>query len=98
MRTVRLLSPANRELEQAILYYEAQRVGLGREFADEFDRAVSVILENPMRWPQSSRHTHRYRMHRFAYAIHYFVEPAEVVIAVIAHPRRNPTSFGDRLG
>jgi plasmid stabilization system protein ParE len=97
MRTLRLLSPAERELEQAMLYFEQQRPGLGLEFADEFDRAVAMILENPLRWPRSSDHAHRYRMHRFEFGIHYFVEPTEIVIAVVAHPSRDPASWSGRL-
>src|SRR5687768_5920789 len=97
MTRVRLLSPAHRELEQAILYYEAQQAGLGLQFADEFDRAVAAIVEHPLRWPQFSDNARRYGIHRFEFGIYYFVEPSEVVIAVIAHPSRDTPSFVDRL-
>jgi plasmid stabilization system protein ParE len=97
MRTIRLLSPAHRELEQAILYYEARQPGVGRQFADEFDRAIDAILESPTRWPQYSTHSRRYRMHRFEFGIYYSVETTEIVISVIAHPSRDTASFADRL-
>jgi hypothetical protein len=85
------------ELEKAIVDYETQQPGLGLGFSQEFDRAVATILESPARWPRSSAHTHRYRMHRFEFGIYNFVEPNEIAIAVVAHPSRDPASWGGRL-
>lgn len=38
--TVRFLSPANRELPEAVDCYEAQRIGLGYEFLSEVETAI----------------------------------------------------------
>jgi plasmid stabilization system protein ParE len=95
--TVRLLSPAQRELEQAILYLESQQPGLGLEFAEEFDRAVAVIEANPRTWPQASKNTHRYRMNRFEYGIIYAVHGDEAVVVAISHPSRQPDYWVDRI-
>ena len=37
---VRFLTPAQRELDDAVAWYDEQAAGLGLEFLDEFDRAV----------------------------------------------------------
>lgn len=95
--TARLLSPAQRELEQAILYLEAQRPGLGLEFAEEFDRAIAAIEANPKTWPEASRNTRRYRMKRFEYGIYYAVQGDEAVIVAISHASRQPDYWIDRI-
>ena len=95
--TVRLLSPAQRELEQAIFYLEAQRQGLGSDFAAEFDRAVAAIEANPNRWPQSSRDTRRYRIRRFEYGVYYAVQGHEAVVVAVSHPSRRPEYWVDRI-
>lgn len=95
--TLRILSPAQRELAAIITRYEQERPGLGGEFADAFDAAVEEIKSHPDRRPDSSPKTRRYRMDRFEYSIHYAVEADAIVIAAVAHPSRNPGYWLDRL-
>lgn len=49
--TVRFLTPASKELVQAIQFYEDQRVGLGREFLIEVDQTIELITSFPLSWP-----------------------------------------------
>ena len=93
----RLVAAANRELEQAIFYYESRRDGLGVEFADEFDRSVAAILARPLTWPAAGHDTRRYRMNRFNYGIIYAVHGDEVVILAVAHPSRAQEYWADRI-
>ncbi len=48
--TYRFLSPAQRDLAEAVDYYEGASPGLGLEFLDEIERTVSRILLNPEAW------------------------------------------------
>jgi plasmid stabilization system protein ParE len=94
---VRLLSPALRELEEATLYYESRREGLGAEFADEFDRSIAAILDAPTRWPASDKQTRRYRMDRFQYSIFCGLHGDEIVIVAVSHPSRQTNYWVDRI-
>jgi toxin ParE1/3/4 len=38
---------AERELNDAALYYERESGGLGKKFLDEMDRHIEAILKNP---------------------------------------------------
>ena len=38
---------ADRELEEAALYYERCATGLGHDFLDDFTKTISRIIEHP---------------------------------------------------
>jgi len=80
------------EVEEAILWYERQRVGLGMELAETVDEAFSDIVENPERWPlwQVDAPYRRRVLSRFPYAIFYTADPQTVRIVAVAHTKRQP--------
>ena len=41
------LAPAQAEFADAVVYYNAQREGLGEEFAEEVQRTIARISEYP---------------------------------------------------
>jgi plasmid stabilization system protein ParE len=47
-RTVRLREEAERDLAAAVLWYEHQREGLGRDFLDEALAAFQLLAEHPL--------------------------------------------------
>jgi hypothetical protein len=47
MMDVVFLAPAQAELAEAVVYYNAQREGLGEEFAEEGQRTIARIIEYP---------------------------------------------------
>jgi len=47
MTKIRFLSLANREVDDAVQWYEAREEGLGREFLDELDRIVRLVRLYP---------------------------------------------------
>jgi plasmid stabilization system protein ParE len=62
---VRFLDAARNDLREAIMYYEAQRPGLGREFRDEVKATIERIAKLPEAWRLLSKNTRRCRTHRF---------------------------------
>jgi plasmid stabilization system protein ParE len=94
---VQLLEAAQSEYDQAVLYLEQRRKGLGSEFVEEFDRAVTMIQARPGTWPASSPKTRRYLMHRFSYLIHYLTDGDRITIVAVAHPSRRPGYWLDRI-
>jgi hypothetical protein len=46
---IRFLSLADREVDDAVLWYEEQAEGLSRAFLDELDRVVRLVCIYPLR-------------------------------------------------
>ena len=72
--TYRFLSPAQRDLAEAVEYYERAAPGLGLEFLDEIERTVERVLLHPEAWTRVGEHHRRCRTRRFPYGLIYTVE------------------------
>lgn len=88
---------ARAEVVEAARYYEEEVAGLGARFLNDWDRAIEVILESPMRWPVVEDEIRRYTMARFPYAIYYRLEGESLRILVAKHHSRHPDYWRDRL-
>jgi len=95
--TYRFLSPAQRDLAEAVEYYEQASPGLGLEFLDEIERTVARVLVHPEAWTRVAEHHRRCRMRRFPYGLLYTVENDIVIIAAVMNLRRNPEGWKKRL-
>ncbi|HET8542088.1 MAG TPA: type II toxin-antitoxin system RelE/ParE family toxin [Anaeromyxobacter sp.] len=76
-------------------WYDAQRPGLGADLADELERALDLILENPQTWPMwpgapAALGVRRFLLPHFPFGLAYVVRGNEVVILAVAHLRRRP--------
>ena len=100
MTTVRLEPEADEELGAAARWYEAQREGLGHEFIDAADEAISRIASpahgsSPV--PGVELPVRRIFMKRFPYAVVFMATTNEIVIVAFAHVRRRPGYWSSRL-
>src|SRR5688572_2859264 len=59
------------DIEDAFLWYEQQRPGLGSEFLSTVDDALQVIQRAPQRHPVIHRNTRRALLPRFPYDVYY---------------------------
>jgi plasmid stabilization system protein ParE len=93
---------ATADLEAAEAWYHAQKPGLGIEMVEEVHRGLEYIADNPLaaaRWPDTPMaNIRRYVLSHFPFALAYLVEPSRIVILAVAHTRRNPRYWLDRLG
>jgi toxin ParE2 len=94
---VRFLAPAQRELDDAVAWYNEQVIGLGLEFLDELDRAVRRVLAFPLSYPEIEPSIRRCRLARFPYGLIYGVDDETVVIVAVAHLHRRPRYWIDRI-
>ena len=69
-----LLPAAQKELDDAVLWYEAQSVGLGERFLGEVIHAFGLIQKFPEAWNPLSANTRRCRLKRFPYGVVYSQE------------------------
>jgi plasmid stabilization system protein ParE len=97
MRLLGFLEPAQREFEEAINFYNQQRENIGEEFAAEVLNAIKRILSQPEAWTKLSKRTRRCRTKRFPYGVIYQIHGDGILIVAVAHLRRKPRYWRDRL-
>ncbi len=81
---------AEHELYEAALYYESKVPGLGHRFADEVDRAMQLLLENPELGSRLDGDLRHFVLRRFPFSVVYAVTPDFVHIVAVAHGYRKP--------
>ena len=92
----RFLLPARRELNEAVRYYNAQRIRLGEEFRDEAWETVQRIKEFPQTWHPLGSNIRRCQMRRFPFGIIYEPSEVEIVLIAVAHLHREPEYWRSR--
>jgi plasmid stabilization system protein ParE len=90
MKPVRLLQPARHEMLDAAGYYELQAPGLGEDFLNRIEFALTDISIDPERWPVLFSGIRRRLVRRFPYSILYRVDKNAVVVLAIMHQKRRP--------
>jgi plasmid stabilization system protein ParE len=92
---------ASAELEEAALWYEAERSGLGLAFLAAVDRAIEHLAA----WPNSGipvpgvpadLFVRQHPVSRFPYRIAYLVTSEAVWVLAVAHARRRPGYWRSR--
>jgi hypothetical protein len=94
---IRFLSPANKELDEAIDYYNHQLPGLGFRFFQEVSASVNRILLMPEAWTKIGKTTRRCLLKGFPYSIYFVVEENEIIITALANSHRNPEYYTGRI-
>lgn len=81
---------ADIEVEEAALWYEEERPGLGLEYIAAVSRVILDIGENPERFPVWKVPWRRALLRRFPYVVLYELEDDRVVVWAVAHSKRRP--------
>jgi plasmid stabilization system protein ParE len=84
------------DIDEAFVWYERQRAGLGDEFLETIRRAMQEIESSPLRNPVIHRNTRRLLVRRFPYALYYRVYDESVVVVACMHGRRAPRQWKRR--
>ncbi len=95
--TVEILEIAQKELEEAVLYYELQQHGLGLRFKDEVKRSIERIKMYPTSWPFEKGEVRKFFVNKFPYKILYSVQGKTIVVLAFAHQHRRPGYWINRL-
>lgn len=94
-RQARFEPEAAQELEEASLWYQRQRPGLGTEFLDAIESCVTAVL----RWPRAAATVmelpdavvvRRAPVGRFPYHLIYLETAVAIRILAVAHDSRRP--------
>ena len=102
MKTHRFLREALEEYEDAVVYYETLRPGLGASFILDFDRAIATTLEFPeacalVEGTPAHLGVRRRLLHRFGVEVNYMPSDDALIIIAVFHGKRRPGYWKDRL-
>lgn len=93
---------AQGEFDAAVDWYDARRAGLG----DRFEAAVDDLVHGVAEWPESGAVwpgwdsipvVRSFRVAGFPYRLVYLVQAKELVIVALAHQKREPGYWRNRL-
>jgi len=88
--TVGFHSDAERELNDAVSFYEALQPGLGKAFTTEVKKTVQLILAYPNAGTQVGTKLRKNPVRRFPFSLIYSHDSTQAIILAVAHHRRRP--------
>lgn len=87
---------AEKELNDAIDYYNECQDGLGFEFVEEVYSSIQNILLFPHAWNPLSPNTRRCMTNRFPYGVIYQITAEEIFIIAVMQLNREPGYWKNR--
>ena len=88
--SLRYRKAARLEYDEAVAFYDSAQPGLGKHFVHSVDRALSLVRENPLRYPVVLSDVRRTYVRRFPFALYYRLRSDRVVVLAVFHVRRDP--------
>ena len=92
----RFLSPAEEEMTEAAVFYEAAACELGSDFLDDVQRAIDLLCDYPQAGELIDSSLRRTQLRRFPFSLIYMVEENFIVIVAVAHHGREPGYWHSR--
>ena len=84
------------DIDEAFLWYERRRPGLGDEFLTALQTALEGIAAQPTLHAVFHRDTRRALLQRFPYGVFYRLYDDVAVIVACMHGRRDPSQWRSR--
>ena len=97
MMGYRFLLPAEEEMTEASVFYEAASPDLGVDFLDDVHRGIDIVRAHPAIGQEVGRGLRRMLLHRFPFSLIYAVEADAILIVAVAHQRRQPDYWRERI-
>nr|VFK18904.1 MAG: ParE toxin of type II toxin-antitoxin system, parDE [Candidatus Kentron sp. LPFa]VFK33462.1 MAG: ParE toxin of type II toxin-antitoxin system, parDE [Candidatus Kentron sp. LPFa] len=89
---------AESEHLETVAYYESQRKGLGADYLTEFEDVMMDVCGTPHRYPVARKPgIRRGRMRKFPFTILFREISGAIQILAVAHHRRHPEYWIERL-
>lgn len=93
----RFLTSAEEEMTEAALFYDEKVSGLGTDFIDDVQRVVDRLRTYPTLGQVVSGDLRRIVLSRFPFSLIYSIEPEGLLIVAVAHQRRRPGYWHERI-
>lgn len=91
-----LSDAAIRDIEQAVVWYEERRKGLGYEFELSLEAGITFLERHPLSCPKKYKDIRVKFIKRFPYGLHYEVIDNSVKIIAVFHMKRSPYRWVER--
>ncbi|SHG71080.1 type II toxin-antitoxin system RelE/ParE family toxin [Flavobacterium defluvii] len=85
------------DIEDIVLWYEEQRIGLSYDFELCLEAGIDSISRNPDLFQKKYKNIRMHFISRFPYGIHYRVEKDQIIVIGIFHTSRSPKNWSKRL-
>jgi plasmid stabilization system protein ParE len=95
-RSLRFDAAAERELNEAVDFYDLESPGLGDVFLAEVEHALAQVATFPEAAEPLRDGVRRRLLHTFPYALLYSLRTDAVRILAVAHQRRRPFYWENR--
>ena len=94
---IRIEDDASADLEAAAVWYESERIGLGRRFYDAAQSQMIEIARDPLVYRVLYKGLRKAGVPHFPYRIYFLVEEEVVFIIAVLHTARHPRVWRERL-
>lgn len=95
--TIRFLTVAQTELDEAVDWYISLSPDLDDAFVIEAIRVLRLIEQYPKAWHPMAENIRRCRLARFPYGVIYMEDGGDQLVLAVAHLHRAPLYWLDRL-
>jgi len=95
--SIRFLSLADQEIDDAVLWYEELAEGLSRDFLDDLDRTVRLVVTYPDLITQTKAGNRQFRFARYPYSLVYAIDRQTIVVLAVARQRHQPRYWVERI-
>jgi toxin ParE1/3/4 len=95
--SVELHPDAAAEVSAAVQWYRERSETAADAFVAELDRAMEKIADSPEMWPKYVRKTQRFLLRHFPFGVVYRKKPGKIQILAMAHARRKPAYWKNRM-
>jgi toxin ParE1/3/4 len=85
------------DIEDVVLWYEEQRIGLSYDFELCLEAGIDTILRNPTAFQKRYKNIKVRFISRFPFGIHYRVEENEITVIGVFHTSRSPKNWSKRF-
>ena len=97
MRKLIVRPHAQLDIEEAVLWYENQRPGLGIGLLEAVDYLVDRILRSPCQFPEIQLGVRRALVHRFPYSLYFSASEERIEVIAVLHQHRHPDVWRERV-
>ncbi|HET8782371.1 MAG TPA: type II toxin-antitoxin system RelE/ParE family toxin [Pyrinomonadaceae bacterium] len=94
---VRFLTLAQQDIADTVLWFEETQPGTSVDFLAALDQSVRLIAAYPFVGEEIEPEIRRCLFNRFPYALIYGIEDQTIIVIAVAHTRRDPHYWMDRV-
>jgi plasmid stabilization system protein ParE len=96
-KPLRFHPQAEQEYLTALTWYRERSLVAAINFERAFGQSIARIEEAPQRWPIYFKDFQKYTLRQFPFSIVYQQFSSEIVVFAVAHGRRRPGYWRDRV-